>query len=271
MTWKEAYTKMKEAIANKKPTYSQSGYMDVIVDGKAFTVRRDCSGYVSAALELYGVFSHNYRTNSTGFSHDSNVAKMLSDAGFKKVPFTSWNNIVEGSIISDDYAHVEIFGYNSNGSHYVYSNGSTTTMRNSGVTKDGGKHKYDTVWFPPTENKPISNPAPSTPMSSEYSKTDFIKDIQMAIGAKVDGIVGSETLLKTVTVSRFINNKHAVVKPLQKYLNSIGYNCGVADGVAGSLFDNAVKRYQRDKLSMKNPDGELTKGGNTWKKILGLK
>lgn len=268
MTWKEAYTKMKLAIAIKNPTYSQSGYMDVVVDGKTFTVRRDCSGYVSAALELYGVFSHNYRTNSTGFSHDSNVAKLLSDAGFKKVPFTSWNNIVEGSIISDDYAHVEIFGYNSNGSHYVYSNGSTTTMRNSGVTKDGGKHKYDTVWIPPSvvQNKPTQ-----PQLSNEYNKTQFIKDVQRAIGAKVDGIAGNETLSKTITVSRFVNNKHTVVLALQKYLNSIGYNCGVADGVAGSLFDNAVKRYQRDKLSMKNPDGELTKGGNTWKKILGLK
>lgn len=270
MTWKEAYTKMKEAIANKKPSYSQSGYMDVVVNGKSFTVRRDCSGYVSAALELLGVFSHNYRTNSTGFSHDKNVESLLTKAGFKKVAFTNWDNLVEGSIISDDYAHVEIFGYNSGKVHYVYSNGSTTTMRNPGVTKDGGKHKYDTVWIPPTESKPTQKPEPSVPVSSEYTRTDFIKDVQKAIGAKVDGIAGNETLLKTVTVSRFINNKHAVVRPLQKYLNSIGYNCGVVDGVAGNLFDTAVKNFQRDKLGMGKPDGELTNGGKSWKKLLGL-
>lgn len=266
MTWKEAYTKMKEAIANKKPTYSQSGYMDVVVDGKSFTVRRDCSGYVSAALELFGVFSHNYRTNSTGFSHDKNVESLLVKSGFKKVPFTNWESLVEGTIISDDYAHVEIFGYNSKGSHYVYSNGSTTTMRNSGVTKDGGKHNYDTVWIPPTSVLV----KPTVPTQSEYTKTQFIKDVQNAIGAKVDGIAGNETLSKTITVSRFINNTHAVIKPLQKYLNSIGYNCGVADGVAGNLFDNAIKNFQRDKLGMGKPDGELTKGGKTWKKLLGL-
>ena len=270
MTWKEAYTKMKSAIASKNPTYSQSGYMDVVVDGKAFTVRRDCSGYVSAALELYGVFTHNYRTNSTGFSHDKNVESLLTNAGFKKIKFTNWNSLVEGSIISDDYAHVEIFGYNDGTKHYVYSNGSTSTMRSSGVTKDGGKHNYDTVWLPPTSNVQ-PQPTKPQPSNSTYTKTQFIKDVQSAIGAKVDGVAGNETLSKTVTVSKYINNKHKVVTPLQKYLNSLGYNCGTPDGVAGTMFDNAVKRFQREKLGMGNPDGELTKGGNTWKKILGLK
>lgn len=107
------------------------------------------------------------------------------------------------------------------------------------------------------------------PNNNSYSKKQFIKDIQTAIGAKVDGIAGSETLSKTITVSKSKNNRHDVVKPLQKYLNSIGYDCGNADGVAGTKFDSAVKSYQKKNNCV--ADGEITKSGNTWKKLLGLK
>lgn len=116
------------------------------------------------------------------------------------------------------------------------------------------------------------NPRTATPVtnttSTTYTKTQFIKDIQSAIGAKVDGIVGSETLSKTITVSKTKNNKHAVVRPLQKYLNSIGYNCGIIDGIAGTKFDTAVKAYQRANGCV--VDGEFTKGGKSYRKILGL-
>lgn len=107
------------------------------------------------------------------------------------------------------------------------------------------------------------------PNNNSYSKKQFIKDIQTAIGAKVDGIAGSETLSKTITVSKSKNNRHAVVKPLQKYLNSIGLDCGIADGIAGTKFDSAVKSYQKKNNCV--ADGEITKLGNTWKKLLGLK
>lgn len=117
----------------------------------------------------------------------------------------------------------------------------------------------------------IASPIVSTtiPNNNSYSKKQFIKDIQTAIGAKVDGIAGSETLSKTITVSKSKNNRHAVVKPLQKYLNSIGYDCGVADGIFGNATDTAVIAYQKKNNCV--ADGEITKSGNTWKKLLGLK
>lgn len=107
--------------------------------------------------------------------------------------------------------------------------------------------------------------------TSVYSKTQFIKDVQSAIGVTVDGIAGSKTLAATVTVSKTKNNKHAVVKPIQKYLNFLGYSCGTADGVAGSKFDTALKQYQSKVVGMSNPDGEATAKGTTWKYLLGLK
>lgn len=109
---------------------------------------------------------------------------------------------------------------------------------------------------------------PSTATSSTYTKTQFIKDIQSAIGAKVDGIAGKETLSKTVTVSKTKNNRHAVVKPIQRYLNVLGFSCGAADGIAGIKFDSAIKAYQKANGCV--ADGEITARKNTWKHLLGM-
>ena len=121
-----------------------------------------------------------------------------------------------------------------------------------------------------TTNSPVTSPTinQSVPISATYSHKDFVKDIQKSIGAKVDGIAGSETLSKTVTVSKIKNNKHAVVRPIQTYLNSIGYNCGTIDGIAGVKFDTAVKAFQRNNGCIM--DGEITAKMNTWKKLLKL-
>ena len=115
--------------------------------------------------------------------------------------------------------------------------------------------------------KKSSNTTSST-TSSTYTHKDFVKEVQAAIGAKVDGIAGNETLSKTITVSKTKNRKHAVVKPIQKYLNSLGYDCGTADGIAGAKFDTAVKAYQKANGCVS--DGEITAKAGTWKKLLKL-
>lgn len=97
-----------------------------------------------------------------------------------------------------------------------------------------------------------------------YTHTDFIREIQSAIGAKADGIAGPETLSKIITVSKTRNYRHAVVKPIQKYLTSIGYHCGTVDGIAGTKFDMAVKAFQNaNNLTI---DGII--GVKTWRKLL---
>ena len=103
---------------------------------------------------------------------------------------------------------------------------------------------------------------------SLYTKTQFVKDIQKAIGAKVDGIAGSETLSKTVTISATKNRTHRAVRPIQKYLNACGYNCGIVDGIAGDKFKKAVVKYQKAKGCI--ADGKITAKGKTWKKLLGM-
>ena len=134
-----------------------------------------------------------------------------------------------------------------------------------------GVPKYDNGTATPTETheKP-SNSASSTTAntSNEYTLKSFIMDVQKATGAKVDGIAGSETLSKTVTVSSKINRKHPVVKAIQKRLNALGFNCGAVDGIAGAKFNAAVIAYQASKGCIQ--DGELTARNRTWQHILGI-
>ena len=111
-------------------------------------------------------------------------------------------------------------------------------------------------------------PAPTPePAPVVYTQKDFIKEVQKALGVTVDGIAGPKTLNATVTVSMKINNRHAVVKPIQKYLNSLGYNVGTADGIAGSMFDKGLKAFQKDNGCA--VDGEATAKKLTWQKLLG--
>lgn len=150
----------------------------------------------------------------------------------------------------------------------VYVNQIKTPVYNGDilVTKTKG-HTAIVVSGNPRQNTSTINNS-GNESNEKYSQIQFIKDIQQAIGAKVDGKVGNETLSKLPTVSCKKNNRHAVVKPLQKYLNAIGYSCGNPDGIAGQKFDNATKMWA--KANGCAVDGEFTKGGKSWKRILGV-
>ena len=104
---------------------------------------------------------------------------------------------------------------------------------------------------------------------SEYTLEQFVRDVQKACGAAVDGIAGPETISKTVTLSASKNRTHAAVKPVQKRLHALGYTqVGAADGIAGAKFTAAVKAFQKDNGCF--ADGEITAKNKTWKRLLGM-
>lgn len=105
--------------------------------------------------------------------------------------------------------------------------------------------------------------------STSYSKTTFITDVQKALKVDVTGVVNEKTIAATPTISRTKNPKHAVVLPLQKYLKSINLYTGALDRETGPKLEAAMKAFQ--STFMKNPDGEFTAKGTSWKKILGYK
>ncbi len=104
--------------------------------------------------------------------------------------------------------------------------------------------------------------------AEEYSQVDFVKDVQSAIGAAVDGIAGQETMSKCVILSARTNSTHKAVKAVQKRLKVLGYpEIGSADGIAGMKFTAAVAHYQQDN----GIDADGIIGPITWAKLLGVK
>jgi len=114
-------------------------------------------------------------------------------------------------------------------------------------------------------------PATTKPEASEnsYMLRQFIREVQEACGAAVDGIAGPETIGKTVTISATKNRRHAAVRAVQKRLASLGYSqVGEIDGIAGAKFDKAVRAYQTASGCV--VDGEITAKNKTWRKLLGM-
>ena len=101
-----------------------------------------------------------------------------------------------------------------------------------------------------------------------YTLDQFIREVQKAIGAAVDGKPGPETMSKTVTVSEDQNDHHPVVKPIQRRLTALGYTqVGKVDGYAGPKFTAAVVAFQADHDCWQ--DGIITARNKTWRKLLG--
>ena len=106
------------------------------------------------------------------------------------------------------------------------------------------------------------------PVQEVYTLDQFIRQVQKAIGAAVDGKPGPETMSKTVTVSEDQNDNHPVVKPIQRRLTALGYTqVGKIDGYAGPKFTAAVKAFQEDNGCW--CDGVITAKNKTWRKLLG--
>lgn len=118
-------------------------------------------------------------------------------------------------------------------------------------------------------NSSSASTAPTT-AANGYTLSQFITDVQKACGATVDGVAGPETLGCTVTISKTKNTRHKAVQAVQKRLAALGYTqVGEADGVAGELFHQALTAYQT-KNGLLPADGEATKKGPTWRKLLGM-
>lgn len=135
-----------------------------------------------------------------------------------------------------------------------YSNGGEVMLRNRSVKNILMiiRPQYEDAISTPTINKDV----------------EFIKAVQFSVGAKVDGIVGKETLSKCPTISCTLNVRHRVVKYVQAKLISLGINCGTcgADGIYGNATKLAVVTFQR-KYGL-TPDGII--GKKTWSKLLGI-
>ena len=205
----------------------------------------DCSSLQNVAAKASGAKNVTYTSN--GWTTRSMRSK-LKAAGY---------------IIIDDPAYLTSAMYCVRGVMYVEEGVHT----GCGLT-NGSKYKHTLAKA--GLNKPVETPKPDTPKeSSAYTLKDFIKDVQMATGSKVDGIAGPETLSNTITLSAVLNRKHPVIYYVQRRLKALGYTeVGKIDGIAGPKFTAAVEHFQDDNGCV--IDGEITARNKTWKKLLGM-
>ena len=100
-----------------------------------------------------------------------------------------------------------------------------------------------------------------TKVNSKDKKKNFIypnkydasiKELQQILRQKgyvltLDGYFGPKTyeVLKKFIIEK--NDRGPLVGWVQRRLNSMGYNCGIADGIAGNNTMNAIKAFQKAK------------------------
>lgn len=232
------------------------------------------SAYPWCAVFCWWIFKHC--NASELFCGGQKVAYTPSVADYYR-SIGSWytSNPKPGDLIlykfsgSDRINHIGILkSINNDGTISVYegntgtssdANGGEVMLRVRPITYVAGygRPKYEQE----PEMKPVTTPI-------KFNNTDWVKRLQAAIKAAVDGKPGNETLSKTPTVK--LGTIGERTKLVQEKLTALGYNTNGIDGKCGSGTVEAMKKFQKEKVGMKNPDGEFTAQGTSWKKLLEL-
>ena len=129
------------------------------------------------------------------------------------------------------------------------------------------------LWYVDTEAASGAVPEGQAP----YRLSDFIWESR-GIWGVTPTASAAEILKKTVTVNISKNRSHAVVTPLERYMQALGYYTGSIEAdrgktpVYGNGMRKAVILYQTHIVKAKGHcrDGELTAGGKTWARLYGV-
>lgn len=143
--WINIVAEVKKQIAASKLGYSQGGTVNVTIGGKTLSVRRDCSGFVTACLAFYGNVPYT-TTSLRSDTYAKGNSSLLKDSNFTMEKFKSFNDLRKGDIIAKS-GHVEIFAANVDGKAYVYNVGSDSSANDPYATIHSyDESQYTTVW-----------------------------------------------------------------------------------------------------------------------------
>ena len=201
--------------------------------------------------------SIGWNVNRIGEINLSNVD--CSEACAVAINFAYGKALIDAGVYTGNIANAcKNTGYFSIGTSF-----SENTLHIGDMPLKAGKHIIMAL-----ANGSGANPCTVTKSSiSSTTGDEWVRRLQKAIGAGVDGKAGKETLSKCPTLRKGMY-KNAVVGLLQERLGN-AYKIGVTGGYDcnfGTGTYNAVVEFQRQKGLTK--DGCV--GQNTWKKILGL-
>ena len=282
---------------------SKWGSLPYAVDGEKSTIKSAGCGPTALANVLAAIVSpyidpvtlaswarqHNYKVKASGTSYSFFVpcaaaygvkVRRINTVNIYGKPTSTYHAQILSELMDGNWViacmgkgnwtssghYITVYGY-QNGKVYINDPGSAKASRACN-TWELFKSQVKFYWV---VEVPESIKKNGIVRNGAYHQEDFVREVQMCIGAGMDGIAGKQTLSKTVTVSATKNRKHAVVLPLQKILKKKGMYTGTLDCVAGKLFTSAVNSYQSLILGYKKPDGEITAKGRMWKDLLGMK
>ena len=285
-----------------KQNDSRWGGLPYAVDGEKSTIKSAGCGPTSLADCLASIVSpyidpitlaawarqHNYKVKGSGTSYSFFVpcaasygvkVKRINTVNIYGKPTSQYHAQILSELMDGNWViacmgkgnwtksghYVVVYGFEAG---YVYINDPASNKANRlRNTWELFKSQVKFYWVVEVPESIKKNGIVHT---GNYYQKDFVREVQMCIGAGIDGIAGKQTLAKTVTVSAKKNRKHNVVLPLQKMLRREGYYLDELDCIAGKNFTNAVNLYQKNILDYKKTDGEVTAKGKMWKSLLGL-
>lgn len=288
-----------EVVMRKPFDYKQYdarwGTNTYAVDGETSTIKSAGCGPTAMANVLSAIVSeyidpltcaswarqHNYKVYQSGTSYSFpqaigkeygvNVMRLNATNTYgntkNEVHTTALNELKKGNWLiacmgkglwTSSGHYITVYGY-ENGQVYINDPASDKANR--------AKNSWDLFISQVKYYWVVEVPKTLSP-TNDYRHEDFVREIQMCLHAGIDGKAGSQTLNKTVTVSKTKNNKHNAVYPLQKALKGLGLYLGALDKIAGSGFKVAVENYQRNVMHYKFPDGEITARCKTWQSLL---
>lgn len=148
--------------------------------------------------------------------------------------------------------------------------GSTATKLK---TKYGTPEKFFATWKGTSTAKETAKKNSPKIYSHKYIikilQQGINKDLKKKIG--VDGIAGTQTFNNCPTLSISVRKKYPnITEAYQMLLTAAGYPCGEYNGDFDTEVKNATKKYQKNVVKMKTPDGIAEKKKKTWSHLLRL-
>lgn len=254
-------------FGSSESNVAHTGIVYKVDSSRVYTIEGNTSSTAGVVANGGGVFKKSYALNYSrivGYGHPKYT-------GLEALPAEPENTTLRkghtGANVKKLQENLKTLGFYTSTIDGDF--GSLTDKAVRTFQKDA-KIEVDGVVGPETQNaikealeaKKIEN----NTSKDSYTLNQFIREVQAAVGATVDGIAGPVTLSKTKTLSTLTNRKHALVRLVQKRLNALGYNCGEVDGVFGNLTKAAVKAFQKDNQCVQ--DGVITARNKTWEALL---
>ena len=236
-TWLGIVAVVKKAIAQANVGYSQKRWITIEIDGVKQKLRTDCSGFVTACLQYYGVLPQTSYLASGTMGASSGT---MRNTGFTHMKWNGVPALRSGDILVTPGKHTEIYSHIEGGKVYVYNCGDDSTCNSPNVSQLSYKEYVD-VWRPNTGRPLVQGNKIGTPIVDGVSQG--ATSGPAAIGDKPQKGWSAALSFIGEAFSRIMNNMFSgnPFEGFTEWANSWGTeNAGANDSSAASIASNGT-------------------------------